>query len=474
MKTVEELNQKHSAYKDHIKLWNYYYNSFVGGHNYRKAAYLRKYYGEHLAPFDVYQARLDNTPYDNHVKTVIDVYRSFIFSNKPKRELGNIASNPFVEQWIADVDLDGQDMDSFMKTALDWAMCLGNVWISVDKPAYAAATAGEELAAGIRAYATQYTPQNVLNWVYERDLTGRQTLAYICVIESQDEASATLKSWYRDGCERYTVEKDPHSGEFRAILDFEEFENPLGYIPFVNLSPTPTPIRGIGHSTVADICDMSRSIYNKLSELEQGITLSTHPSLVKSESTEAEGGAGAIINIPEDLPADKNPYLLQPAGTSITSILESIANDVDAIDRMSHLSAVRAHKTQSASGVSLQIERQLLNTKLGDLSDSVNEAERKLWKIWFDWQSLEPNNEFKIEYVKSYDIRDEHRDLELYKSALEVVNNTDFREHVEAEIAKMVVDDEEDLAFILRSIAAQDRSQPADIVAPDSATDDTQ
>jgi hypothetical protein len=193
MELLDLINTKHPSFEEYNEQWDYYYRSFVGGHEYRMGKFLQRYWDEHHAPYDVYSNRLKNTPFDNHVKTTIDVYRSFIFQTKPKRTLDGLEENPFVELWINDTDLDGQDIDSFIKTAFDWAMVLGTVWIGVDKPAYAAATAAEELAAGIRAYSTVYLPQNVRDWVYQRDETGRMSLSYLHIIEETSEEFDIIK-----------------------------------------------------------------------------------------------------------------------------------------------------------------------------------------------------------------------------------------------------------------------------------------
>ncbi len=458
---LDLINSEHPEYAERTKLWDYLYRSYVGGNEYRNGEYLRRFLGEHLAPYDVYEARLKNTPFDNHCRTVIDVYRSFIFKTPPKRDLGVLSDNPFVEEWQRDADLDGQGIDSFMKTAMDWAMVYGNVWIGVDKPAYSAATMGEELAVGVRAYATLYTPQNVRDLVYERDYTGRMVLAYLCIIERSGDTEDTLKLWTPENCRRVIASKDPHNGEYTGILEMEEFANELGYVPFVNLVPQPAQAKGFGHSAIEDVADVSRSIYNKLSEIESNIRLSNAPSLVMTSETQAEAGPGGLIIMPEDLPGDKNPYLLQPSGSSIESILNTIANDVESIHRMTHLSAVQAKKTSTQSGVSMTVERQLLNSKLGDLADAVEEAETKLWKIFMDWQTIIAPEDFLIEYDKAYDIRDNAADIDLLVKSMSVVGTVEYQEYVAVEVAKMLIEDDDELAIVLKSIAAYDYAQAA-------------
>jgi DNA-binding FrmR family transcriptional regulator len=190
--------------------------------------------------------------------------------------------------------------------------------------------------------------------------------------------------------------------------------------------------------------------------------------LVKTEETKANAGAGGVIIMDEALPGDKNPFLLQPDGASIQGILDSIEHDVEAIDRMTHLTAVRAKKSGPASGVSLSVERQLLNSKLSDLADTVEEVEKRLWKMFLDWQYIETPSEFRIEYSRQYDMRDNQQELNLLIRSMDVISTPEYAEYVESEVAKMMIEDDDKLADILKSIEAVDRTQPIDSQPEDS------
>lgn len=437
MKELENLMQTHPAYADNTAQANYMYRSYIGGELYKKGNYLRQYLGESSAPGDQYGQRLDSVPLDNSVATVIDIYRSFLFRELPHRNLGLLANNPLVTQWLLDTDLEGQGMDSFLKSVNDLALCLGNIWICVDKPVYAVTTAAEEIEFDIRAYASMYTPQNVLDWTYHRAINGKLSLNFIKVIESDGPQSSTISCWYKDTISRYTVGKDEY-GEAQDIIEAEEFTNPLGYIPFVNHCPIKSPVHGIGYSSLQDIANSQKLVYNLLSELEQTIRISGHPSLAKTAATEAVGGAGAIITIPEDLPGELFPRLLQPTGASIKGIIEAIDNQVAAMNRMSHTTAIQVSTRQPISGTALTVERELLNAKLNDLSDTLKETETQLWKIWADWQNLELPSDFQIQYATTFDITDEGTKIELLRKAIEVNDDPEFVDYVKAQIKDMI------------------------------------
>lgn len=444
MLTIEQLESTHDAYKKVAEQANYFYQSYVGGYSYKAGSHLTHYLNENTAPGDQYSKRVKSTPLDNHVQTTIDIYRSFLFRNLPKRELGLLANNPLVADWITDVDMEGQGMDSFLKTANDLAMVTGSVWILIDKPVYKVETQAQEIALGLRAYACVYTPQNVLDWRYSRNLTGRVELQHIKVREEEDASTVTISVWTPTTIERYTVVKHADTGEWDYISDHQEYENPLGYVPFVQHMPLRSPVRGVGHSLVADVCDQQKYIYNLLSELEQQIRISGHPTLVKTPSTSANAGAGAIINVQEDTDPNLKPYLLQPTSAGVDGILATIQTSVEAIQRMTHTYAVQATASQAKSGVAIQSERTLLNAKLADISDTLRETELKMWRIWCDWAGLDMPVDFEIQYADSFDMRDKVAELDfLLKAKSAGITNPEFIKAIDYQIMELTIEDSE-------------------------------
>ena len=443
MLNLEQLQSTHDAYEKVAKQANFHYQSYVGGFAYQAGSHLTHYLNENNAPGDQYSKRIASTPLDNHVQTTIDIYRSFLFRNLPKRTLGLLANNPLVADWITDVDLEGQGMDSFLKTANDLAMVCGSVWILIDKPVYKVETQAQEIALGLRAYACVYTPQNVLDWRYTRGITGRVELQYIKVREEEDARSVVVSVWTPTVIEKYTVAKNDQ-GEWDYISASAEYPNPLGYVPFVQHTPLRSPIRGVGHSLIGDAAQQQKYIYNLLSELEQQIRISGHPTLVKTPSTSANAGAGAIINVQEDTDPNLKPYLLQPTSAGIDGILATIQNSVEAIQRMTHTYAVQASASQAKSGVAIQSERTLLNAKLADLSDTLRETELKMWRIWCDWAGLDMPDDFDIQYADSFDMRDKITELDfLLKAKSSGISNPEFIKAIDHQIMELTIEDEE-------------------------------
>lgn len=448
MLNIEQIKSVHPNYSDVASQANYHYQSYVGGEQYKAGSYLTKYIGESSGPGDQYGKRLNATPLDNHVQTVVDIYRSFLFRTYPKRELGLLNNNPLVHQWLEDTDQEGQDINSFLKTANDLALVTGSCWILVDKPSYKVNTQAEEIALGIRAYAAMYTPQNVLNWYYERNIAGKMILKHIKVRESENQNEVTYTLWYPDYVEKYTIHKDDD-----VISHHEIYDNPLGYVPFVFHAPFKSPVRGVGFSLIADVANQQKFIYNLISEIEQTVRISSHPTLVKTPSTDANAGAGGIVSIQEDMDPGLKPYLLQPNASTVQSIIDTINKSVEAIQRMSHTSAIQATTGAPMSGVALQTERQLLNAKLSDIADTLRETELAMWAIFLDWQALATPNDFDIEYPTTFDMRDEHLELDfLLKARSSGVNVPAFQREIDRQIIALTVDDSEIQSKILNDI----------------------
>ena len=470
MKTSKQLSSVHPGYAEYAYRWDYYMRSYMGAEEYRDGAYLRKYIAEDQAPGNQYQQRLVDTALQNHVRQVVDAYRSFLFRNPPTRTMGPLADNPFAMQFLKNADLDYTTLNDFMREVNDMVTIYGGAVIAMDRPAYQVETVAQEIAEDIRTYATLYSPTNVRDWSFSKQTNGQRVLDYVKVIDESYEDYDVVRCWHPDMIEVYTVQKgdaadynlqetgihelnnvrDSIAVDYGKILNYTEYENTLGYVPFVFVQTDKSFHKGIGTSAIGDVADLQREIYNLTSELYQTIRLSSHPSVVAEPAAEISGGAGAIITIPED--TNNVPFLLQPTGASVDGILKSIQQKVDAIDELSHLTAIKAKKGPQ-SGISLQVEKEMLNAKLADTAGVLEAAEKKIWMMWFDLQGIEAPEEFYIEYEKKFDLRDKHQELSLYATALAAVPHDSFKHYMHDQIARLMIDDESDLQIVLDSIA---------------------
>ena len=438
------LTSKHDLWHKNVNNWEFYIRSYLGGNDYKNGYYLHRYI---LESPEEYDARIRHTPLDNHCKNVVQIYTSFLWRVPPTRDYGSLDGDPQLESFIADADLDGRSFDTVMREVQMNASIYGNCWVIVDKPQTNAKTRAEELSQDIRPYISIYTPENIVNWNYKRAASGRFYLDLLVVVEDINSQRAILKVFTEETIGTYEVkdyDKEYADGDIRTI---EEIPNPIGMIPAVNVYNLRGNKRPIGISDLADVAHLQQSIYNDYSEKEQLIRLANHPSLVKTPNVEASAGAGSIIEIPVYMEPNLKPYIIQPSGQNLDGIMKCIQNKVDAIDRITHMGSVRATGTQIASGIALQTEFQLLNARLSEKADYLENAEDQIWSVWAKWQDRDWDGQ--VDYPDTFDIRDWANDLQFLQMAKSSgIKSETFNKELDKQIAEAVIDDNETIKTI--------------------------
>jgi len=430
---TEQIAKTSSTYNAYARRWEFYLRSYLGGDDYRAGKYLTPY---KLESTEDYAERLAQTPLDNQCRNVVHVYSSFIWRAPPTRDYFSIDSDVALGPYLRDADYDGRSHNAIMREATIWSSVYGHCWLILDKPSVESATRADEMAADIRTYLTLVTPENVFDWRYERLPTGQYRLNYLKVREYHEGSQMYFRIWTPDIIEVWKTDGD---AEPKRI---EEMENPLGIVPAVCVYSQRSAIRGVGVSDVSDVADIQRAMYNELSEIEQLIRISNHPSLAKTDATEASAGAGSVIQMPDDLDPGLKPFLLQPSGGNLDAIRASIEDKIKSVDRVTHLGAVRATEKAAKSGIALQTEFQMLNSRLSEKADLLELAEEQLWTIWSMWQDREWDG--SIDYADSFDLRDYHSDLEFLQMArASGVQSNTFLRSIDKQIASLVVKDDD-------------------------------
>jgi len=393
--------------------WDYFYRSYLGGVDYREGSYLVRYQNEDEKE---YSARLKATPLENHCSSVIGVYNSFLFREDVQRDLGMLENLPEVIDLLEDADLDGRSLDNFMSDINVWSSVFGHAWIVVVQPNVDATTRAQQQLLGVRPYLNMLTPLSVLDWEYSRNVVGRYELTYFKYIEDVNGDVVTVKEWFPEVI--ITSQFDVKRG---ANLDSVSEVNGLGKVPVVCAYNQRSGHRGVGISDLADIADLQKFIYNATSEVDQSIRLNTHPSLVKSEETQAGIGAGSLINMSENMDPALKPYLLEYTGSSVSSIYEAIGHAVEAIDKIANTGAVRATESRTISGVAMETEFTLLNSKLSSKAKGMELAEEQVWTLIALYMNKTWDG--KVEYPNSFNIRDTSTEINQLKTAKETATD---------------------------------------------------
>ena len=403
---IDLILSAHDAYKYYLNRWQFLGDSYQGGYDFFAGRYLEPYYYESR---DDYEKRLRMLGLDNHVKSVVGIYNSFLFRKRIKRVFNNI-EGPALDAFLDDADLDGRSYDAFMRDLSSLTMVYGNCWVIVDKPASTAMTRADELNQEIRPYVSIFTPDNVLDWEYARQANGLYTLTYLKVKEEVVGDEQYVREYTPEEITVYKVKGDEREGSVEQV-----YANQLGRVPAVCVYAQRANIRGIGVSAVGDIADVQREMYEFSSEIEQIVRLTNHPSLVKTADTEASAGAGSIIQLPQGMDPGLKPYLLQPDGASIESVLQAMEKKIESIDRMACLGGIRSIESRRLSGIGLQTEFQMLNARLADFAMNLEHAEEQIWRMWSSYQGETWTGEIK--YPRSFSIQDKVNDVQMLKMA---------------------------------------------------------
>lgn len=411
---IAQLISGNDIYERNKQRWKFLLDSYLGGDDYRNAHLLTRYLTETDAE---YQARLLATPLENHCSSIIDVYNSFLFRQAPRRDFGSL-SDSMVDDIVRDADFEGRHIDLFMKEISTWSSVFGHCWVIVSKPDVGAITQADELQLGARPYLSIVTPLTMLDWKWKRNSLGQYVLSYIKYVEDINGNLQVIKEWTPEQITTTTVNlfKD-------TIEDLRIETNGLYTIPAVISYNKRSLVRGVGVSDLTDIADLQRFNYNAISEIEQSIRLNTHPSLVKTPSTNAGAGAGSIIEVEDNLDPGLKPYYLEFTGASIDSIHDTLARTIDAIDKQANVGAVRATESRVISGIALETEFQLLNAKLSEKADNLELTEEQIWSVIAMYYSQTWSG--VIDYPGSFNIRDNGIEISQLKTAREITDRDD-------------------------------------------------
>jgi hypothetical protein len=381
--------------------WQFLLESYMGGVEYQRGNHLTKYVNETQAE---YNARIASTHLENHCKSVISTYVSFLFREEPKREFGSIEYDPALEEFLNDADMDGRSFDAFMKEVAIWNSVFGHCWVLCVKPNVGAGTKGDELAQGVRPYVNLITPLTVTDWRWNRLPNGRYNLTYFKYVEEVNDTLITIREWFPNEIHTWIIDN-----EAKTIMEHTIEINQLGEIPAIISYNSKSPVRGIGMSDIADIADAQKFIYNLSSEVEQSIRINGHPALAATAGTELSAGAGAVIRMEDNLDPGLKPFMLS-VSTDIGSIFTAINHVAGSIDKMANTGSIRATEATRMSGVAQEQEFQLLNAKLSEKADNLELAEEQIWQ-WFCWYQGK-TWDGEIEYPGSFNIRDTQSEVE--------------------------------------------------------------
>jgi len=428
--------------------WLFYGKAFMAGRPFIKEV-LYQHPSETTANFDIRLREAFNFPY---CKNIVTIYNYFLTEKPAIREIDKSISNrPDWKKFNKNCDFYGSDFDSFLNEAQKLAGAYGVVGVLVDYPSGNFAK-DDDLA---RPYLSLYTPNNILDWTYERDFaSGQPRLTYLKLKEGEN----SYLIWTPEKWEKYRTSRVSTEAGY-AVTDTLTGENRLGEVPFVflqNVKDTKYPYLGV--SDIDDASYVNGAIVRTLSMGNEVMKMAGFPMLLYPYSNEnqfleesnAEDelvvGENAVLQYDPDAKNGKPSWLESPVEASMKSILLYLSHLVSEMYMACNLSGLRKEeeKSQTKSATYLRFEFNQTNAVLAKKADAMVEAERLIYYFfakWCDIKTEDIEDKVSVHRVEEFSIDALEVELEnMIKSTTNVISKT-FRTKMQKRMAKRTYPD---------------------------------
>ena len=441
---LEFITSTHSLYDRYYNDWQLCVRSWYGGVEYKDAKYLRAYAvdvntpsetintyvlnddgstvaksrakveygtssnevnrGQDMLSGSFYLEKLDNTPLYNYVKLIVAEYNSILFRNPPQRTLSD---SPEVDEFLNDVDGEGNSINEFMSLVDMMTTVYGVVHVECYKP----------IGSDVPKWRL-YAPTDVTNWSYKYDIDGSLILDKMVIRLEDSDYHSVYRYYTNDTVETIFVGSED---EYTPPVDDERLEdlgdnsyrivqeNELGYIPIQTIYQSTKIYNNVGSTVVQDVAQIQRSIYGDSAEIYSAITYGAHPSLIVDETTdqlnEGQVGAepGAVIRVQAGLTGEPS-YVYEFASPQLSAISE-IKDLIDSkIQKLSQIALLRSEDLikNARSGEQIEVYDDKLSALVRRKAINLENAESKLWDIWYDWTNMSKPEDFAISYNRQY------------------------------------------------------------------------
>ena len=433
----EDLNATHPAYDERIANWEFYDLAYSGGMDFIKKA-LDQHPRESATNWN---QRIKEGVNFNYSAIVIDLFSYYLTEKNPARELGKLSDDELYRMFTLDCDLYGADFSVWINDCQKLAGIFGHIGILVDKPQTDITNREQAIANGIYPYLCAYTPPNILDWKFERDIeTGKPTLTYLKLRDLEGD----ILVWYQSHWERWVLENDAPTRVGYGV-------NPVGEIPFVwmkNIKDNTYPYMGI--SDLKEIAYINASLIRNISCGDEVIKFAGFPMLrAPMEKDDDAGktktdiiGPRGVLEFDPSTPEAKPDWLESAIKDPIDAILTWVGKKISEIYQIAHLSGMHAHEKsdQVRSGVALRYEFAQLTRVLSKKTSNLNEAEQQIIRFWLKWQGSE--DIFKNISVKrptDFSVDDLSQNLENYITSMANVQSERYGKEIQKSIARQTL-----------------------------------
>ena len=475
--TPEQLKKTGALYDLFISDWLFYGKAFKAG-----KTFIEEVVFQHPSESNTnYARRLSEAFNFPYCQNIVSIYNYFLTEKKAIREID--AEIEDREDWQAfqkNCDFYGTNFDFFINNTQKLSGIYGTAGVLIDMQSGNFSENDNEYA-----YLSAFTPNNILDWTFERDFkTRRPVLTYLKLREDDNSYLIwTPERWerYRLGIKKkteYDIAKERSEGTYSTEPDHEVVIardvgiNRLREVPFVFLpNIRSSEYFYLGDSDITDASLVNGAIVRVLSMGNEVMKMAGFPMLLypfQSENQYIEDNSSDEVIVAEDSVLQFDPdakngkpaWLESPVEASIDSILKWIDRLAEEMYRAANLAGLHQNrdKAQTKSGTYLRYQFQQTNSVLSKKADALVEAEQRIYYFWGKWQGIE-NIEDKISVarVKHFSIDAMQVELQNMIDSMAAVLSDTYKKKIQTRIAKQTYPDltETDISNIQSEIETE-------------------
>ena len=274
------VNAKHPEYSKNLTKWQTMRDALAG--EVAKEKYVPKLSDQEAEEYNAYVGRAEF--YNATARTQVAL-TGLLFAKPPKVEL------PEVLKTIAEnVSLDDDTLEALAKNIANECLSVGRCGVLVDLPSVEKADYSklEAERLNLRAYATLYKAENIINWkttkINGSNVTSLVVLAETYAEPTQDEFVDKIKTRYRvldlhEGYYRQRVFSETKAGNFEVVSEIYPSANgqKLEYLPFTffNVNDLKTSVE---KPPLLDLAKVNISHFRSEVDLEHGTHFTALPT----------------------------------------------------------------------------------------------------------------------------------------------------------------------------------------------------
>lgn len=369
-----------------------------------EASYLHKHPRERRQSWDSRQARAWHLPL---FRPTVNIFASAVLKTGPRRE-SDAKWKPFLE----DVDINGTAIDAFVREALTNALVFGRYHSIVDMttPEMEVQTRQQQEAAGVRPYSYHISPMDLVNW--SLDENGR--FRWIQVREDMPDTRAPGDDWPKSN-DQYRIWTPTEWFLYRkrvnprlewALVDSKP--HPVGRVPLPSVYAHRGSRTMLGcESPFCDVADTDRSVFNKLSLLDELLYKQTFSILAvarREGSPMADSAIAPDMAFVYDAEAGPPSYIA-PDAAQVLALWRVISDTVGLIRTQSEAGrgAAAEQSAEARSAAAIGAEQGDRNNVMSSLAESMEAYEDDLNDCAARWWGR--SDRPKATYPRKFDLR---------------------------------------------------------------------